>query len=84
MFLLILATRPVLTSHLPKRDKFLEDERSKVKESNGIIKVTEARPQQPIIKMSSQKHSRQGLNTAGPKINFQTSLSPDFLNLFAH
>jgi len=48
------------------------------------MKTTHDRVHQPIIKVNNQKVGRQNLSTAGPKLNFQTSLSPDFLNLFAH
>lgn len=69
-----------------RREKLIEDEKIKQVSSNQASsrQPTDKPAHQPIIKVNSQKISRQGLATAGPKINFQSSLSPDFLNLFAH
>ena len=82
--LIIALPRNIGTSHQIRKDRFLEDEKNKQKDTNPVMKTTQDRSHQPIIKVNNQKLGRQNLNTAGPKLNFQTSLSPDFLNLFAH
>lgn len=72
------------TRRLVPADRFLED-KTKLKEMPPVSSKTVEGKHQPMIKVSSQKNNgRQGLSTAGPKISFQSSLSPDFLNLFAH
>lgn len=72
------------TRRLIQGDKFLED-KTKTKDMPPVSSKNPESKHQPMIKVSSQKNnSRQGLSTAGPKISFQSSLSPDFLNLFAH
>ena len=66
-----------------RREQYLEDERSKLRDNFNTVRGVE-KTHQPVIKVNSYKHSRQGLSTAAPKVNFQTTLSPDFLNLFAN
>ena len=67
-----------------KRPVYLEDSAKGGRDVTNMNKLMERPLHQPIMKVTAQKHSRQGLSTAAPKVNFQTSLSPDFLNLFAN